>query len=259
MILGPGDAPDRVRMGGKAWALAALGATFPIPAWRVVTPETVVPDSGIEPSLLSALGPGPFAVRSSAVEEDHGAHSFAGQLLTFLNVTAEEVVFRIRAVRESAHSESVLAYRRLHGLGGPPPVPAVIVQDMVAADCAGVAFSLDPIDGRHVAIMATRGLADELVSGRINGDTYRLTRTGATVSETLGGPSAVIDDAQRRAVAELALRAEAHFGAPQDIEWALTGTQLFLLQSRPITTFRATPRSGTTRTSSRATAASPRR
>ncbi len=235
MILGPGDAPDRARMGGKACALAALGPTFPIPTWRVVTPETVLGDDDIVSSVLAELGPGPFAVRSSAVEEDQSTQSFAGQLCTFLNVRADELLIRMRAVRDSARSESVLAYRRLHGLPGLPPVPAVIVQQMVAAECAGVAFSVDPIDGRHVAVMATHGLAEELVSGKVNGDTYRLTRDGATVSVTLSGATAVVDDVQRKLVADLALRAEAHFGAPQDIEWAFARDELFLLQSRPIT------------------------
>jgi rifampicin phosphotransferase len=236
MILGPGDPPDRARMGGKAYALATLGNAFPIPAWRVVMADAAESDDDVARAALAALGSGPFAVRSSAVDEDQVGRSFAGQLRTYLNVAAHDIASRIRAVRESAQSESVRAYRRVHRIAGGRDVPAVIVQRMVEADCSGVAFSVDPLDRRRVAVIAARGLGDALVSGEIDGDTYRLTRDGATVSTALRGAAPILDESQRRAVAELALRAEGHFGAPQDVEWAFAGGELFLLQSRPITT-----------------------
>jgi pyruvate,water dikinase len=236
MILGPGDRPDRARMGGKAYALAALGDAFPIPAWRVVTADAAEPYAEVAAAAVSALGRGPFAVRSSAVDEDQHRQSFAGQLRTCLDVAAHDVESCIRAVRESAHCESVRAYRRVHRIADARDVPAVIVQNMVEADCAGVAFSVDPLDRRHVTVIAARGHGDALVGGKVDGDTYRLARDGATVSTALSGATPILDEAQRRAVAELALRAEAHFGAPQDVEWAFANGDLFLLQSRPITT-----------------------
>jgi phosphohistidine swiveling domain-containing protein len=232
MILGPGDTPDLARMGGKAFALAQLGSDFPVPPWRVVPPES---DDFESPGLFSDLGPGPYAVRSSAVEEDAGAHSFAGQLQSFLDVPAAEVAGRIRAVRDSAHSDSALAYRRLHRLPGAPSVPAVLVQQMVPADFAGTAFSVDPIDGRRVAINAVRGLADQLASGAVDGDTYRLDREGGPVPARAVGAGSLLPDDLQKAVADLALRAEARFGRPQDIEWAIAQGRLYLLQSRPIT------------------------
>ncbi len=233
MILGPDDTPDIAQMGGKAFALAKLGADYPIPPWRVVTPDHVV---GSEDWQQAGLGPGPFAVRSSAVEEDQAGHSFAGQLQSYLNVPADQVANRIQAVRDSVHGESVLAYRRMHRLQQQPAVPAVIVQQMVPAQCAGVAFSVDPVDGRLVTVIATSGLADKLVDGMVDGDMYRLTRDGKPVSATVQGGNAVLDTQMQRSVAALVLRAEACFGRPQDIEWAIAGGQLHLLQSRPITT-----------------------
>ncbi len=244
MILGPDDAPELSRMGGKAFGLARLGKAFPIPAWFVVTPqafdgEALRPEAtvAIENALL-ALGPGPFAVRSSAVEEDQAASSFAGQLESYLDVAAADVPKYILKVRASAFAASVMDYRRLHGLEGAPATPAVLVQTMVRADCAGVAFSVDPMDETRslIAVMAVRGLADRLVGGEVDGDTYRLTRDGTPFEVLPTGEAPILDAAGQCSVALLARRAEAWFGVPQDIEWAIAAGRLFLLQSRPITT-----------------------
>ena len=231
--------------GGKATALAsALAAELPVPPWFVITPAAFC-ESGdaalaqhIQPAL-AALGGLSFAVRSSAVDEDGAEHSFAGQLESFLNVAAAAVPQRIADVWRSGFSERVLTYRRERGLVGPPLPPAVIVQRMVAADCAGVAFSADPVSSkRGVAIVsAVRGLGESLVSGEADADTFHISRSGAVLSATFAKPEThVLTNAQAVAVAALAGRAETHFGTPQDIEWAIEGGVLFLLQSRPITT-----------------------
>jgi rifampicin phosphotransferase len=206
---------------------------------------------------------GLVAVRSSAADEDSAQSSFAGQLESYLFVAPELVADRVADVWRSAFGQRVMAYRRERGLSGPGAAPAVIVQRMVDADVSGVAFSADPVsDRRDVAVIgALYGLGSALVSGECDADTFHVDGQGqiterqiadkrvahraapgsaqgvasAAVSDDLAGRPA-LDDDQVRAVASLARRAERHFGAPQDIEWAIRGAELYLLQSRPITT-----------------------
>jgi pyruvate,water dikinase len=219
--------------------------------------------------VLSELSPRgeTVAVRSSASDEDGPEHSFAGQLDSFLFVPADQVATRIKAVWLSGFSERIVAYRREHGLAAVPHVPAVLIQRMIPADVSGVAFSADPVSGRQgvAVVSAVHGLGTGLVSGECDADTFQVNRDGkivqrriaaktiahrhapdsaegvtaAAVSEELANRPA-LDDAQVLAVAELARRAARQFGRPQDIEWALAGGELYLLQSRPITTLLGT-------------------
>ncbi len=207
-----------------------------------------------------------FAVRSSAVEEDSTQHSFAGQLETFLFVIPESIPGKIADVWRSGFSERVMEYRRQHGLSlAPLTAPAVLVQKMVNAFVSGVAFSSDPVSGRRslAIVSAVPGLGTALVGGEAAADVFKIDRSGTIVDRAIvrknichrfdpnavEGVSAValtdaeafkpaLTDEQARAVAELARRAAHAFGQPQDIEWAIEDDQLFLLQSRPITTLR---------------------
>ncbi|MCC6988771.1 MAG: phosphoenolpyruvate synthase, partial [Acidobacteria bacterium] len=149
----------------------------------------------------------------------------------------------IADVWASGAAERVVAYRRERGLSGAPPAPAAIVQRMVRADAAGVAFSSDPVSGRRslAVVAAVPGLGDTLVSGEADADSYEVTRGGAVTLRALrqDGAGRVLSDADAQAVAALARRAAAHFGRPQDIEWAIEHGRLYLLQSRPITTMAA--------------------
>lgn len=277
-ILHPPTAPDRARLGGKAAALAALTeAALPVPPWFVVVPEACPARAGdlqsptaasdatqdgdckspaltaspalarqLTAALAQLAAPGAlFAVRSSAVDEDGGAHSFAGQLESYLNVPAAEVLARVEDVWRSGFAPRVWEYRRTRGLAGPPTAPAVLVQIMVTADCAGVAFSADPVSARRgvAVVSAVPGLGDALVSGAVDADTFEVGRSGEILSQqpAAGRSAPVLTTEQARAVAALARRAEAHFGVPQDIEWAIARGELFLLQSRPITTLAARP------------------
>ena len=264
----------RQRIGGKAAALAHLQqAGFPVPGWFALAPAafadsldaanrehlsaacelgdeaavtaalaTLTPGSAATAELtwaVTALSPDgqPLAVRSSASDEDGGAHSFAGQLASYLNVAPADVAERVSDVWRSGFSARILAYRRTHGLERVPPAPAVLIQRMVAAEVSGVAFSADPATGRRgvAVVSAIAGLGEALVAGAREGETATVDRLG--VIERVGQPEQpLLDDDQLRAVAALARRCEQHFGVPQDIEWALAGGELFLLQSRPITT-----------------------
>ncbi len=111
---------------------------------------------------------------------------------------------------------------------------AVLVQRLVPANAAGVAFTANPVTGNRAetVVSAVKGLGDRLVSGQVSPDEW-LVKGEDTICQR--SQEDTIDAAQARAVAELARRVEAHFGAPQDIEWAFVGGQLFLLQARPIT------------------------
>jgi phosphohistidine swiveling domain-containing protein len=240
-----GDAlTDAAQAGGKGAALARLGAAFRVPAFFVISAEAF-DETGLKSgaadavrAALAALGPGPFAVRSSGREEDGAGAAHAGQFDTELNVGAQDVEAAAHRVWRSGFSETLAAYRRAHGLSDAPQPPAVIVQTMVRALSAGVAFSADPLSGdRGVCVIsAIRGLADRLVSGDADGDSYRVGADGRTLDAQLVDGAEVLGGAQRAEVAALARRAEAHFGSPQDIEWAFDDGGLKLLQSRPITT-----------------------
>lgn len=222
-------------VGGKAAPLArAAAAGHPVPAGFVVTTADDVDEQALE-RHLAALGDGPFAVRSSAVGEDGIARSFAGQLETMLGVAKGDVLGAVRRCRASALALRALRYGR--GVG---PV-AVIVQRLVPADVAGVAFSADPRTGERdvVIVEAIRGLGDRLVSGAVSPEAWRI--DGERCERTRAGEGPALDEARARRVAALARALEALFGRPQDIEWAFSGGELWLLQSRPITALPAPP------------------
>lgn len=234
--------------GGKGAALAKLDATFPVPAFFVIAAEAFDQDGlkvdaredvnrGLA-ALASQGGAGRLAVRSSGREEDGAASAHAGQFETELNVAPDDVAAAAHRVWRSGFSETLAQYRRAHGLSGEPQPPAVVVQVMVEARVAGVAFSADPVssDRSVVVISAIAGLADRLVGGEADGDSYRIGADGVTLAAELVGDTPVLGQAERIEVAAMARRAATHFGSPQDIEWAFDARGLHMLQSRPITT-----------------------
>ena len=232
-------------LGGKGAALARLEALgFDVPPWFAVPADT-----GFTPSELQthteALGPGPFAVRSSGLAEDGAAHSFAGQFESHLEVSPAQVFGKISQVRASADSDAIRAYCREHRLP-PPAAPTVLVQRMIHPRCAGVAFSADPVSGERttVVISAVEGTGEKLVSGEVDGETWSVGRFGNIVSRP---ENAVLSGADALQIAHLARRCESASGRPQDIEWAIDDDgKLWLLQSRPITTLAGIPDPGDT-------------
>lgn len=224
-------ATDVARVGGKAANLGELKeAGFNVPDGFVVVGE---PGADLA-AAFQALGGGPVAVRSSAMAEDLAEASFAGQYETFLNVQdLEQLRTAIRDCRASASSARVASYaaNRAEKAG---PEMAVLVQRMVPADSAGVAFSANPLTGdrSEVTISAVRGLGERLVSGQARADEWVVRDGRAQLGRS--SEDAITAD-QAVAVAHLAVSAAAHFGRPQDIEWAFTGGELYLLQSRPMT------------------------
>ena len=187
-----------------------------------------------------ALG-GRVAVRSSATAEDLPDASFAGQQDTILDVEGEAALLdAVRRCWASLWNERAVSYRASHAVDERALRLAGVVQRMVPATVAGVLFTADPITGRRrrAAIDAVRGLGEQLVSGAVNPDHYLVeTRTGA-VLERRGD---ILDDTRLRELAAIGERVEAHFGKPQDIEWAFDDEKLWIVQSRDITTLYPVP------------------
>jgi rifampicin phosphotransferase len=251
----PGTAPAsaglhahaRIVIGGKAAALAALArAGEAIPAWFAISAADADPGPELSERVAAALREicpdgRAVAVRSSGVDEDGSAHSFAGQLESFLDVSHADVMERIARVRASGESERIKSYRQSSGLNGPAPAPGVLIQRMVNAKWAGVAFSADPVTGdrSRALVAAVKGLGDGLVSGERDADTFGLDLDGSIVSRQEASEPSGIPLVLVSQVAAMARRVSDHFGTPQDIEWAVEGETIFLLQARPITTLKA--------------------
>ena len=205
----------------------------------------------------------PFAVRSSAVDEDSAAASFAGQHLTVLNVhSAADVAGAVRQVWWSANSDAAITYRQRVGLFTRPSV-GVVVQTLLNPDVAGVMFTEHPVTGADERLIeASWGLGEAVVAGLVVPDHFRLDRSGRVLERRPGRkriairslpnggtfeqqvpPAQVsalcLDDIQLAALGELALRCEQVYGPRRDIEWALQAGSLYLLQCRAITTGKA--------------------
>jgi pyruvate,water dikinase len=217
------------RVGGKARVLgAALRAGFPVPPGVVIEPGEEVDEAAI----VSALGPGPFAVRSSAPSED-GAHaSWAGQLQTRLWVESPLLREAIAAVRESGRDAAAVAY----GGGATDVIPA-LVQPIVTADAAGVMFTIDPRDGRddRCVVEAVAGLGEPLADGRAEPARFVLDALSEELLEAEHERNVPLQAAQVAEVVALGLRVSEWRGEPLDVEWAWALGRPWLLQARPIT------------------------
>jgi len=227
-------------IGGKASALARVSKisnAIYIPSWFVVGVEGAS-EQEISHALSNFEDDVLFAVRSSAVDEDGVNHSYAGQFESYLNITKPQVFEYIKKVQASAQNDRVKAYRHERGIKHDLP-PAVLVQEMIEADFAGVAFGANPVTGntKECVINAVRGLGDKLVDGSVNADTF--TVTGNIVKYNyVSGECILFGEKNCFEIAELCKQASQFFGHLQDIEWAYGDDRLYLLQSRPITSLR---------------------
>ena len=199
-----------------------------------------------------------FAVRSSSVDEDSPEFSFAGQFQSYLYVSQGEIEDKVKLVWKSAFSDRVKSYREENALPAQFGI-AVIIQEMVNAEVAGVAFGVDPTTGNRNArvISSVYGLGEGLVSGELNADTYtcingNIERTLADKREAIvrdesgSGIKKVNVPEEKRVISSLTDQEiekiagvlstlQDEFGKPQDIEFAFSRDQLYLLQTRPIT------------------------
>jgi phosphohistidine swiveling domain-containing protein len=179
-----------------------------------------------------------MAVRSSATAEDQVRSSFAGQYETILGVSSfEGLQSALKKCWASRWSERSYEYCRKNDIDHGSIKMAVIVQQQVPADFAGVVFTTDPATGRpdRLVIEYVPGLGDKLVSGHAAPDRVTVAKRSGRISETRASGRG-LDPGIIKKIGRQAIRIEKKFGGPQDIEWAVAGKKLFFLQTRPITT-----------------------
>ena len=282
LFLGQPGSDHVPTVGGKVANLSRLAAEYRVPhgfclttdafkRWASDTDEIAVLPPAFYDELSAAydelaeqIGEDQpsVAVRSSAIDEDGSAASFAGQYETYLNVVGVEAIAEaITNCWASARSERVVEYRQRYGLSEGEARVAVLVQRLVPADVSAVVFSANPVDGNReeAVINASWGLGESIVGGTVTPDTYIVRKADETVidrqiSEKLqmtvsvsGGTIEVsvprfmrsqpaLNDEQAVEMAGLASGLEEKLGWPVDIECAIHKGQLYLLQCRPITT-----------------------
>ena len=214
---------------------------FPVP------PFTVVTGSEVDLSFSQAET---FAVRSTFEGEDTGDTSFAGQFDTLLDVPRAEVASAVEQVRKSYEKETIRAYREalLRKSGEAPSVvpkdhasrtAPVLVQEMLHPDMAGVAFSSNPTGLlNEIVLVVGEGLGDAVVEDRADTTTYYYNKDDALYYYETQGASPTLETGILETLWDLVKRVEELYGRPMDIEYAVCGTEVYLLQARPITTFR---------------------
>jgi pyruvate, water dikinase len=177
------------------------------------------------------------AVRSSACAEDGDDASYAGQQETYLFVEEfDEVLEKVVECWLSFFSERALFYREHKG-DLDDIAMAVVVQQMVDAEKAGVMFTVDPVNSRkdRVVVEAARGIGEHVVSGEVTPDYYTLDRKG-TLKKSRVVDEQVLSESELADLVRMGLHLAELNGCPQDIEWAFDATGLYMLQSRPVTT-----------------------
>ncbi len=216
-------------------------------------------------------GASAVAVRSSALHEDQAQRSGAGLYETVLGVTSEDALLdAVRAVWASAVSPRVIAYLRALGVsadGERGGGVGVVVQALVPAEVSGVMFTVNPLSGdtQEIVVNAAYGLGSAVVDGRVSPDTYRIDKSSGWVRDQILGEKALAtrlvdhalideevgaEDRAREALptgrvqelAVLAQRIEQTFGDARDVEWALAGSAIFVLQARPVTALPGAPK-----------------
>ena len=260
------DADEEARFGGKCVSLGfALRSDLPAPQGYALGVELVSAISHEDESaiatvlpLFSELAPA-VAVRSSAVGEDSVAASFAGLHLTVLNVMdAEAMVTAIQQVHASAFTAEAIAYRAKMVVEGEPAI-AVVIQQQILSEVAGVMFTKNPITSANERyIEASWGLGEAVVAGMVVPDSFRISSEGSILEQALGDKdvelvavaegetreqevdqvrqnSLCISEDQLDRLHSLALNCEAVYGEHIDIEWAFHDGNLYLLQCRSIT------------------------
>jgi len=215
-------------VGGKAFNLAKLAKGFDVPDGFVITTDETLDEMAI---IKSAKKLGKVAVRSSATAEDLPDASFAGQHDSFLDVT-EDLIDSIRKCQASIDTDRAKFYREQKGIT--ESKMAVIVQEMVNTDFAGVMFTVDPIHKKHILIEIVKGLGEKLVSGQVTPNTFFLDKdTLEVVQENVVFD---MDKTILKELAKLGLKVQEYYGKPQDIEFCLEKDKIWLVQSRDITT-----------------------
>jgi phosphoenolpyruvate synthase/pyruvate phosphate dikinase len=260
------EARDESIYGSKAVGLGeAAREGLPLPPGIALSGDIVEAVASREETAIEEVSrsvrdlPVPFAVRSSAVDEDGADASFAGQHLTLLNVPSHEAVHdAVREIWWSANSDSAITYRQRVGLFRRPSV-GVVVQSLLDPDSAGVMFTQNPVTGDDERVIeASWGLGEAVVAGLVIPDHFRVARSGEVLESTPGlkrvrirslpqggtleedvapelAEALCLDDGQLAQLSALADRCEEVYGRARDIEFAFAGSGLYLLQCRAVT------------------------
>jgi phosphohistidine swiveling domain-containing protein len=224
--------------------------------------------AAIRTEILAAyrkLGAPPVAVRSSATAEDLPGAAFAGQQDTFLNVIGEDALLTaVTNCWASLWTDRAISYRKRRGIDPRDVAIAVVVQEMVSAEAAGVMFTANPVTGARdeIVVDAARGLGEAVVAGLVTPEHYVLgpsdevrewspaeqeveirSDAGGGTSESASAQSTdrILSPERLSELAGIARRAAEHFGRPQDLEWAVADGTVFVLQTRPMTALPSQP------------------
>ncbi|PIZ53984.1 phosphoenolpyruvate synthase [Candidatus Woesearchaeota archaeon CG_4_10_14_0_2_um_filter_33_10] len=225
-----------------------------------------ITDKPVNAAELVKKGEDEFvAVRSSATAEDLPEASFAGQQATFLNIKGSgDVVKAVRACWASLFTARAIYYRIKNNFEHMQVLIAVVVQKMVNSQKAGITFSINPSTNNEseIIVEACFGLGEAIVSGSVNPDSYIVDKssmkikskdikeqewayvrdeTGKTVKKTIikdKRGTQILKDEEILGLAEIAKKLEDHYNKPQDIEWAIEGGKIYVVQTRPITTMK---------------------
>lgn len=253
------SAAESAEAGGKAASLARLVRLgVAVPDGWVLTLRAdrlrrcgQLPDGALDSLIrdrLLAWHPAAerFAIRSSADTEDSAQASYAGQFRTELNVLRDDVPGAVRRVAASAGNPSARSYARRLGVRAPEAM-AVLVQEQVNARLSGVCFTVHPVTGAPALVLEyASGLGGAVVSGGELAGSYVLPRLpGRGFTERQFAAAGPVAARWLREMALLAVQLEAMLCRPQDVEWAVDGRRLWVLQVRPITTIGAAPASRT--------------
>ncbi|MDN7246404.1 phosphoenolpyruvate synthase [Planococcus shenhongbingii] len=231
--------------------------------------QTEMPDE-IEREIISSFrrfgDKNAYAVRSSATAEDLPMASFAGQQDSFLNIRGKQELLRhVIKCWASLFTERAVVYRIQNGFDHQKVYLSVVIQQMIFPQASGIMFTADPVtSNRKIAsIDASFGLGEALVSGIVSADNYKV-REGKIIGRTVSAKKIAVypladggteqkqvavgqqgqqalTDVQILMLEKIGRHIEAHFGKPQDIEWCLAGGEVFIVQSRPITTLYPLP------------------
>ncbi len=231
---------DGYPVGGKAKGLKILKELgFNVPAAFVLLhPEPRELQDAVIKKHLALLGPGPKAVRSSAVSEDGHSASFAGQFESYMNLQSfEEIRSAIVKCIDAAGAERVRSYTGSL-LSEADLRISVVLQNMVDARVAGVVFSVNPVNNRRdkILVNAVAGHGEDLVSGKKDASHYEVFRSGSNLGKEAGRNGHLLGEPLLGQIIEGAIKAESFFNAPVDMEWAIDQSGiLHWLQVRPVT------------------------
>ena len=232
---------DMDAVGGKAYNLNRLSREgLPVPEGIIIDNHYF--EEGCPLDLLPYLdAKKQYAVRSSAIDEDGTRFSFAGLQDTFLNVVYQDIEERVKECYQSQFSARATEYRRMLNIGSSKGM-AVIVQEMVDADYAGVVFTQNPLNNRidQFVVEVVEGLGEKLVSGQHTPTTYIMSRCDFSISE-IKDYGAMLETQTLRLLLDHVIHIEQIYQSPQDIEFAIKDGLVYILQARPITTTSKVP------------------